>query len=260
MENEQVRTLEQSERADLLELADALQSLAGRMSEEDVRPAMSELVQIAVDRVPGADHASLTLLRPHHFDSEAASDDIARRADLLQHEAGGGPAVDETAEDGSVVVTGDLADDPRVQPWGNQAHEQLGLSSVLSQRLTLLGDTDAVATLNLYSRRRDAFDDAAVAMGLVLSSHASLLATAMLAKGRATHLMRALASNREIGVAMGILMQRHQVTRDEAFALLRKASQDSNRKLSSVASDVADTGILASPTWPLPDVEEPPGA
>ena len=44
---------------------------------------------------------------------------------------------------------------------------------------------------------------------------------------------------------MGILMQRHQISRDEAFDVLRTASQDSNRKLSAVASEVADTGILA---------------
>ena len=82
-------------------------------------------------------------------------------------------------------------------------------------------------------------------MGLVLASHGSLLVTATPRPGPATNLMRALESNREIGVAMGILMQRHQITRDEAFDVLRAASQDSNRKLSAVASEVADTGILA---------------
>ena len=81
-------------------------------------------------------------------------------------------------------------------------------------------------------------------MGLVLSSHGSLLVTAMLARGRATNLVRALESNREIGVAIGILMQRHQITREAAFDLLRAASQDTNRKLSAVASEVADTGML----------------
>ena len=73
----------------------------------------------------------------------------------------------------------------------------------------------------------------------------------MLARGRATNLVRALESNREIGVAMGILMQRHQVSREVAFDLLRTASQDTNRKLSVVASEVADTGMLAGGRRPL---------
>ncbi len=51
-------------------------------------------------------------------------------------------------------------------------------------------------------------------------------------------------SNREIGVAMGILMHQHRLTRDQAFDLLRVASQDTNRKLADVAEDVADTGVL----------------
>ncbi len=56
--------------------------------------------------------------------------------------------------------------------------------------------------------------------------------------------MKALGSNREIGMAMGVLMARRHVTRDEAFAMLRRSSQDSNRKVTEVAADVVDTGEL----------------
>ncbi len=56
--------------------------------------------------------------------------------------------------------------------------------------------------------------------------------------------MRALESNREIGVAMGILMEKERFTRAQAFDVLRVASQDSNRKLSDIAMDVASTGAL----------------
>ena len=51
-------------------------------------------------------------------------------------------------------------------------------------------------------------------------------------------------------------MQRHNLTREQAFDVLRVASQDSNRKLSAVASDVADTGTLAIQRWPRPSVGE----
>ena len=44
---------------------------------------------------------------------------------------------------------------------------------------------------------------------------------------------------------MGILMQQQRISRDAAFDVLRAASQHSNRKLAEVASEVADTGILA---------------
>ena len=52
-------------------------------------------------------------------------------------------------------------------------------------------------------------------------------------------------------MAMGVLMARHHVTRDEAFAMLRRTSQDSNRKVADVAADVVDTGQLP-PVGALP--------
>ena len=43
---------------------------------------------------------------------------------------------------------------------------------------------------------------------------------------------------------MGILMHEHRFSRQEAFDVLRVASQNSNRKLAEVASEVADPGTL----------------
>lgn len=63
-------------------------------------------------------------------------------------------------------------------------------------------------------------------------------------RDRAQHLERALLTNRDIGVALGVLMSTHKITRDEAFGLLRVASQNSNRKLRDVAVEVAETGVL----------------
>jgi ANTAR domain len=57
--------------------------------------------------------------------------------------------------------------------------------------------------------------------------------------------VKALESNRDIGVAMGVLMQTHRFTREQAFDVLRVASQDTNRKLADIAAEVADTGVLS---------------
>jgi AmiR/NasT family two-component response regulator len=43
---------------------------------------------------------------------------------------------------------------------------------------------------------------------------------------------------------MGVLMNQHQFTRQEAFDVLRVASQNSNRKLADIAVEVVDTGAL----------------
>lgn len=242
---------------DLRELADAMRSLADRVSDAEGSEALDELVQVATEQVPAAQWASLTVLRDHRFTTEATTHEAAVQADLLQYDLGSGPCVDAVRDD-SVYVTGDVASDERWPEWGRRVHSELGVTSVLSQRLSLLDESGAIAGLNIYSREPEAFDDRAVGMGLVLATHGSLLVTAMLARGRATNLVRALESNREIGVAMGILMQRHHLTREEAFAVLRVASQDSNRKLSQVATEVADTGTLPIRRWPASVVGRSP--
>jgi AmiR/NasT family two-component response regulator len=50
--------------------------------------------------------------------------------------------------------------------------------------------------------------------------------------------MRAAVVNRDlIGQAKGILMERHRITADTAFALLAEASQHRNVKLTEVAAN-----------------------
>ena len=57
--------------------------------------------------------------------------------------------------------------------------------------------------------------------------------------------MRLALANRDIiGQAKGILMERHRITADEAFALLSERSQRANRKLKDVARQLAETGTL----------------
>jgi hypothetical protein len=234
---------------DLVGLARAMSLVADRASVGGDAHALEGLVQAAVERVPGAHRASVTVLRGSHFRTEAATDDQALRADALQYELGSGPCVDAAIED-HVFMTGDVTEDHRWCAWGARANAEAGIRSVLAYRLHLHDESGAIAALNVYSDDRDAFDDRALGTGLVLATHGSLLVTAMIAREHADNLLRALESNREIGVAMGILMQRHQLTRDQAFGVLRAASQDTNRKLADVATEVAETGTLSVRGWP----------
>ena len=71
---------------------------------------------------------------------------------------------------------------------------------------------------------------------------AELQAEGLITSEHAAHLDLALKSARTIGAAVGILMTLLRVSEVEAFALLRKASNDSNRKLRVVAEEVVLTG------------------
>lgn len=62
-----------------------------------------------------------------------------------------------------------------------------------------------------------------------------------------------MASRNEIGQAQGIIMERHGVTAQAAFAVLVRLSQHTNRKLVDLARDLALTGEL-----PDDPADEPP--
>lgn len=233
---------------DLVRLADAMQEVASRVS-TNRRAPIHVLAEVTVERIHGATCASVTVLRGGRFHTEGATSEVAERADRLQYELESGPCVDAVLDD-NVYVTGDATRDERWAQWGRRAHEETGVLSVLSFRLRVLDDPDAIACLNVYSDAPDAFTARDLGTGLVLATHGSALVTALVARDEATNLRAALTSNREIGVAMGILMQQHRLTREQAFDVLRAASQDSNRKLADVAMEVADTGVLAIKRWP----------
>ena len=58
------------------------------------------------------------------------------------------------------------------------------------------------------------------------------------------HAAVALVNRDLIGQAKGILMERFKITAAQAFEVLAKVSQDTNRKLYAVADDLTRTGTL----------------
>lgn len=73
---------------------------------------------------------------------------------------------------------------------------------------------------------------------------ADLRVRVLTAEIKAANLEVALATNRRIGIAVGILMCRLGVTEDRAMAVLSKHSQDHNVKVRTMAEEVIYTGSL----------------
>jgi hypothetical protein len=63
----------------------------------------------------------------------------------------------------------------------------------------------------------------------------------------AENLELALTSNREISVAIGILMVKHALTSEQALEVLRTTSQASNQKLRAIAVEITRTGVINLP-------------
>ena len=89
---------------------------------------------------------------------------------------------------------------------------------------------------------------------------AELQQAALEAQDQIANLEIALVSSRRIGAAMGVLMAGHRITDDQAFALLRTASQHNHRKLRDIADEVVLTGALpmVEAAAPRPDAMQCP--
>jgi hypothetical protein len=225
----------------LRRVADDFERLGQQLLHSSEANPFDAVTRLALDRVPNATAASITTLKNDRFVTSAATDDVARRADAIQYDLGSGPCIDAIL-DQAVYNPKDLASDERWPEYGRRVQE-LGLSSMLSYRMNL-EFAGVIAGLNLYGRKPDAFDEHDLAEGLLLTTHAAQAVSAAHLRDRAENLERALSSNRDIGTAVGVLMAQHKVTRDQAFDLLRIASQNTNRKLQAVALDVIETGTV----------------
>ena len=65
-------------------------------------------------------------------------------------------------------------------------------------------------------------------------------------------LRNALQSNRTTGTAVGMVMTRYELDAHQAFKVLARISQQSNRKLHDIAEELVRTGELPGvPDWPL---------
>jgi transcriptional regulator with GAF, ATPase, and Fis domain len=224
--------------------ADISERLATDADAPDGNRVLNDLVQVAVEMVDGADHAGVTVGRTSgRFETVAASSQLVHTCDEIQYDLGFGPCVDAVVEC-AVFNAADLRTDQRWPEFGRRAVEQTGIVSMLSMRLFIEADGQIVAGLNMYAHQPSAFDQNSEATAQLLAIHGALAVGKAAAQAKARHLDRALKTSREIGMAMGILMAVHKVTRQQAFDLLRMASQRSHRKLADIAAEVADTGTL----------------
>ncbi|WP_181783517.1 GAF and ANTAR domain-containing protein [Pseudonocardia pini] len=209
-------------------------------AETGVLSTQERVTRVATKTVRGCDHAAISLIgRNGVVRTVGATDDVPARVDRLQYELGEGPCVDAIRTH-EVYLTGDLATEVRWPRFASRAVAETGVRSMLALRL--FAQEDTFGALNLYSRSTDAFDPHARAVAAILAAHAAVAMRAAQQRDQAEHLGAALESNRRIGMAMGVLMARGQLSEDAAFALLRRASQHLNVKLRDIADTIVETG------------------
>ncbi len=200
---------------------------------------LQRIVELAVQGVPGCDSAGISLRTKNSPAAPVASTDpLVHRADELQEELGEGPCRD-TAIDNETHIIGDTEDDPRWPEWSRRVAE-LGIRSVLSVQLTGT-DGELIGALNLYARQARAFSRDDLDEAHLFAAHAG---GAIEVSREMSGLREALRSRHLIGVAQGMLIQRYDLTLDQAFAVLSRQSQETNTKLRDVAAQIVQGGRL----------------
>ncbi|NHC44957.1 GAF and ANTAR domain-containing protein [Motilibacter aurantiacus] len=219
-------------------LGRAFADLARELGSAD---GVDETLQLCTERtvalVEHCEHAGVSWIRGRAISTRAASSDVPVRVDAIQYETGQGPCLDAIRGHGTYRV-GDLLAETRWPSFAARAAAETGVRSILSFRLFLRKDT--LGALNLYSSRRDAFDETDEAVGAIVAAHSAVALQGAAEQERADQLSQAQATNRVIGQAVGILMATRHISAHDAFGVLRAASSHMNVKLRDIAAQVVE--------------------
>jgi GAF domain-containing protein len=202
-----------------------------------VEETVEAVVEFALQALD-CSHAGVALLvGGGRLQIPATTDPVVAEIYAMQVDGGEGPLT-ESMREHSMVRICDTATDDRWPEWAGRVRE-LGVGSALDVPLTTSAST--VGVLTLYSVRPNAFGPDEDAVAQILARHASVAVANTL---REANLAQAVDARKLVGQAMGILMERHQLTEDRAFEVLKRYSQTTNTKLRDVALQLIDNRKL----------------
>ncbi|MBV8951374.1 MAG: GAF and ANTAR domain-containing protein, partial [Actinobacteria bacterium] len=202
------------------EFSEGLRQMAGVfLSEETLEAVLGLVVSLAVANLSRADGVSVSLHRRGQFDTSNAVPDVLGEVDAAQYRWRAGPCVDAT--DSGMVVDAILAEEHTRWPHFVEAAQAHGFASVLSTPL-LLPNRAPGGAMNVYSHRREHFSDDEHQRAAIFAQYASVVLANASAYASSEHeneqLHIALTTRERIGQAQGVLMARHGLSSDDAFA------------------------------------------
>ena len=209
--------------------ADGSTSLAQRAREA----ALRGLAASAVSNIPRVDFVSITVHdEDHTLRTVAATDPLAEQLDAVQYELREGPCY-AAVTDERLVLANDIATASDYPRYGFRAAD-LGVRSQAAIQLLHNGQR---AGLNLYARKTNAFDRSTVQLAELFATQAAAVLEYAV---QVEQLSDALHTRTDIGTAVGIVMERYGIDRNQAFAFLVRNSNDRRLKIRVLAQQVID--------------------
>ncbi|MFW6774443.1 GAF and ANTAR domain-containing protein [Nocardioides sp. CPCC 205120] len=220
------------------DLADMARGMQG---ERSTNGAMAVAVEAARDVITGCEIAAVSIVTRTGIETPVLTHPHARDIDEWQYELSEGPCL-EALQNHEVVNSNDLATDARWPRWGPRVAADLGMRSMLSHRL--FSSTDTLGALNLYGTAPSAFTTQDIHNVTALAAH---IGVALASAQENAHLVVALDTRTIIGQASGMLVERFDLSPEQAFAVLARISQTQNMKLNAVAEHLVRTRKLPTP-------------
>jgi GAF domain-containing protein len=231
--------------------ADALRALSQFLvSNASIGDTLRQVADICVAAVPSASFVGITMLDDSERPTTAVfTDEEAPEIDQAQYDTGRGPCLDAWRTKFTIRLDDLGAVDGDYAAFAEACMDH-GIHSTLS--MPLIAADRGVGAMNLYSAATAGFgeDDEVLAADLASAASAVLANTVAYraAYDLSQQLGEAMQSRAVIEQAKGMLMVRSpNISADDAFELLRKASQRENVKLRDIAQRIVDRRPGAAP-------------
>jgi hypothetical protein len=216
------------DRAELLETA---RRLARTLAPGDLDHTLRRITTAAVEELSQVTCASITIRNGGgRLRTVAETHPVLVEVDARQYQLRDGPCYHAAVDEVHIVVP-DLASDVRFPDYAKVALDA-GLRSQAGIRLYEHPETSG--SLNLYSDQVGAFSDLGEIGDLFMHEAVTAIGYA-----REIEDVKAAARARlDIGQAVGITMERYELTEERAFALLVRTSEHRNVTVHLVAQEI----------------------
>jgi GAF domain-containing protein len=225
------------------EFVEALLALSQvSVADAQLEDLLRGVTDLASAQLGGCDMAGVTLVGAEGPTTAVFTDPAAPEIDAAQYRTGHGPCMDAFRE-GTILRIDDTEHEERWPEFTASAREH-GVRSTLS--LPLSTREQIVGALNLYSYQVETFNDNEQVVAVFVAQAAATLANAQAywaVRTLSDQLQDALVSRAVIEQAKGIVMRERACDADEAFALLARESQNSNRKVRDLAAAMVAEAI-----------------
>lgn len=235
-EGESLAAADDATRAAAARFGAVVASIGDSIRDDDhVLETLDRLVAAACEHIGDVDHASVTIDVDGRSFTACSTDDSTMAIDLEQYDLDSGPCLTAARTPETVVADCDVID----QRWPNfgPTARAAGVHSIVAEPISSAQVT--FGAVNLYSRTAHAFDDIdrslLAALTASIGSAVGDFARIGAAQDTVDGLRTAMEHRAPIEQAKGILMALHRIGPDQAFDILSTRSQNTNRRLRSIA-------------------------